>query len=226
MQITHDQARKLIQFSLDGILQAAEKATLSAHLQNCTDCRDYANELNEIETIVLPVMKKQWSARHIPLSIPLLAQSQSPRLNASNFLTIRSAAISLFLFALFFSAWQFVFSGPSMSGTVPLVIPSAPTPSSQTAQSTNTEITLDNCEMMVYRVQANDTLAVIANRFLVSEDEIMETNQLKTGAVSVSMELMIPLCNFTPTGTIHPATFTTTYTPIMHPTTSTPAGRY
>jgi hypothetical protein len=224
MQITHGQARKLIQFSLDGILPVAEKATLSAHLQNCADCRDYADELKEIETIMLPVMKKQWSARPIPLSIPWLVQSQSPRINNRLLLTMRSAAIGLVFVALFFSTWKFVSTSPSMSSPMPLVVPQVPTP--QTAQSTNTEITFESCETMVYRVQEGDTLASIANRFLVPADEIMEINQLKTEAVSVSMELMIPVCNFTPTGTIHPVTFTTTYTPIMHPTTSTPAGRY
>lgn len=224
MQITHEQARKLIQFSLDGVLQSAEKATLAAHLQDCIDCREYVSELREVETILIPTMKKQWNARPIPLSVPLLMQGRSSIVNSGKFLAIRSAAISLIFIAFFFSAWKFISSSPSVANTMPLVVPLVPTPSIQTAASMSTENTFENCEMMVYNVRANDTLAGIAHRFLVSEAEIMEINQLKTDAVSASMELMIPICNFTPTGTIHPATFTTTNTPIIRATTSTPEG--
>jgi LysM domain/Putative zinc-finger len=226
MQITHEQARKLIQFSLDGVLQAAEKATLTAHLQDCMDCRDYAKELKEVEVIILPLMKRQWSAPPIPLSIPSLTQRKSSTIQASKLLAIRSTVIAFVFVALFFSAWQFVASGPAGARPASLVIPLVPTPSIQTAQSTNTESTAKNCQVMAYKVQNNDTLASLADRFLVSEDEIMKLNQLKTDTVSTSMELMIPICNFTPTGTIHPATFTITYTPIIQLTTSTPVGKY
>lgn len=226
MQITHEQARTLIQFSFDGILQTAEKARLAAHLQDCMDCKSYAEELREVETIILPLMKKQWNARPIPLSIPALTQRKSSTINPSRLLAIRSTAIALVFIALFFSAWQFLSSSPSSSSRLPLVVPLVPTPSAQTAQSTNTKGMAENCELMAYNVQENDTLASIANRFLVSEDEIMKLNQLKTKAVSMSMELIIPICNFTPTGTIYPATFTITYTPIIQLTTSTPVGKY
>ena len=226
MQITHEQARKLIQFSLDGVLQAAEKATLTAHLQDCMDCRDYVKELQEVETIVSPLLKKQWNARPIPLSIPLLTQRKSSILQASQVLTIRRTAIAFVFAALFFSAWQFVASGPSSASPVPLVVPLVPTPSKQSARSTNTKISTETCEVMVYRVQENDTLASIANRFLVPEDELMKRNQLKTDVLNLSMELMIPICDLTPTRTTHPATFTITYTPILQLTTSTPAGKY
>ena len=222
MHISHEQARKLIQFSLDGALQASEKATLTAHLQDCSDCKEYVKELSEVEAIVLPLMKKRWSARPAPLSMALLTQKKSSPIHASKLLAIRSTVIGLVFVALFFSAWQFVASGPSSSSPMALVVPLVPTPSVQTAQSIR--ITAENCEMMAYRVQENDTLAGLANRFLVAEDEIMEINHLKTDSVSIPMELMIPVCNFTPTGTIHPATFTTTDTPISRPTTSTPSG--
>ena len=226
MPITHEQARKLIQFSLDGVLQSAEKAMLSAHLEDCLDCKEYANELKELETILLPVMKKQWKARPIPLSVPLLIQGNSSRINPGAILAIRKLAISLVFIALLFSVWDMVASSPFHSGAIPLVVPLVPTPSIQTASSTSTESTAENCEMMVYSVQENDTLASIASQFLVPEEEIIKINELKTDAVRLSMQLLIPICNFTPTGTIDPAPFTTTYTPIAYPTTSTPAGRY
>jgi hypothetical protein len=123
--------------------------------------------------------------------------------------------------ALFFSVWQFFVSGPSVSGQIPLMAPPVPTPATI---STNTLETREQCEMGLYVVQPNDTLSGIAEKFSVSVAEIMKLNQLRTGTVQPAMKLVIPLCNFTPTGTVHPATFTTTYTPIIYSTTSAPDG--
>src|SRR5215207_5649432 len=194
MQITHEQARKLIQFSLDGLLPSPDKAMLSAHLHDCSDCQAYANEIKEVENLLFSTMKRQWSLRPVPLSITALI-GKKRKIQSSTFLAIRSAAIIFFFFALFFSIWQFASSGPAIPGTVPLVVPSVPTPSAQTAQSTSTKLTAETCEMIMYSVQENDTLASIANRFLVAEDEIMEINHLKTDSVSISMELLITVCN-------------------------------
>jgi hypothetical protein len=224
MQITHEQARKLIQFSLDGVLQTAERAMLSAHLQECLDCRDYASDLKEVEMNLLPVMEKHWKARPIPLSLPLLVQSKTSIVNTSKLLTMRSAVLSLIFVAFFFSAWKFVSSSPDVSGQIPLAIPLVPTPSTQSTRSTNTASSPENCEMLVYRVQPNDTLASIASHFLVPEDKLIQINGLSTDSLSSSMELVIPVCNFTPTRTIRPATFTATNTPILRATTFAPGG--
>jgi LysM repeat protein len=132
--------------------------------------------------------------------------------------------ISLAFMALFFSAWQFVISGPVVSNPMPMSAPPVPTPLAQTAQSTSTEISLENCEMMVYAVQRQDTLAEIASRFSVPEDLILAANNLSTESIYAKRELVIPICNSTPTGTAHPATFTTTYTPILKLITATPDG--
>jgi hypothetical protein len=223
MQITHEHARKLIQFRLDGGLQSAEKETLSAHLQGCSECQTYAVEIKEVETVLRPVLKRQWNAQPIPLSITSL-RGNSQKTQAHTLLTMRTAAISLVFFAFFFSVWQFTLPSPSAPSVMPLAVPSVPTPSTQTARSTSTEFTVEACEMMLYTVQADDTLTSIADHFLVSEELLTELNQLGADAVHPSMELVIPICHFTPTGTIHPATFTTTYTPLFLPTTSTPGG--
>jgi hypothetical protein len=222
MHITHEQARKLIQFSLDGVLPAADRGRLSMHLQECRDCRDYANDLKEVEANLLPVMKKQWNVQPIPLSLPFLAQRKSFTANASHILTMRSVALTLVFVALFFSAWRFVSSSPSASGQVPLDVALVPTPSTQSARSTNTASISENCGMLVYRVQPNDTLGSIASHFLVPEVKLMQINGLSTASLGSLRELVIPLCNFTPTGTSHIATFTTTNTPIVRATTSRP----
>ena len=220
MQITHEQAHTLIQLNMDQALGSQEMTVLFTHLEDCTDCQTYAQELKDMEGRLIPALKKQWSRQPTPLSITVLKE-RIQKTQASTLLTMRTAAMSLVVLAMFFSVWQFVFFGPSTSDQSPQLVPPVPTPSTI---STNTMVTLENCELALYVVQANDTLAGIATQFLVATDEIMQINQLKTEAIQPSMKLIIPICKSTPTGTVHPVTFTTTYTPIINPTTSTPDG--
>ena len=220
MQITHEQAHTLIQLNMDQPLGSQEMHVLFKHLEDCADCQTYAQELKEVEGFLFAALKKQWNRQPTPLSITALKE-KNHKTQASTLLTMRKASMSLVVLAMFFSVWQFVFFGPPTSDQSPLPVPPVPTPSTI---STNTMITLENCELVLYIVQANDTLAEIATQFLISTDEIMQINQLKTEAIQPSMKLVIPMCKSTPTGTVHPVTFTTTYTPIINPTTSTPDG--
>lgn len=220
MQITHEQAHQLIQLNLDNVLNPEQSATLFAHLRDCLDCQSYANELKEVEALLYPVMTQRWTDQPAPLSIPVL-MGKSKQSSTVTFLTIRKAAMVLVLVALFFSAWQFVSSGPIIASPVPLAVPLVPTPSSPTAQLTSAT---EKCEMRAYSVQRDDTLAGIAARFSVPAEEIMAVNGLRTKALEPAMELLIPSCDSTPTGTVRPATLTTTYTPILASTTSTPDG--
>jgi LysM repeat protein len=223
MHITHEQAHKLIQLNMDRVLSAPESAGLSAHLRDCIDCQSYADEMKEVERLLFPTLKKQWQHQPIPLSISALTEKRL-KSQASILLTTRTAAIGLVVVTLFFSIWQFVFSSPAASQQIPIAVPPVPTPSSQTVLSTRVTSTSEDCETMLYRVRSDDTLAGIATQFSVSEEEIMAINSLSSQAVGPAMELVIPICNFTPTSTVHPATYTTTYTPILKPTTSTPGG--
>jgi LysM repeat protein len=223
MSITHEEAHWLIQLNMENLLNSQESAALSAHLRDCSECEAYASEIKEVTTLLLPMMKRQWSAQPVPLSIASLTGRREKK-RTSAFLTIRKAAMALIFVAFFFSAWQFVLSGPALSPQPALQVPPPPTPSRQSAQSTGTKVTLQSCEMIIYPVQKSDTLASLARQFSVSEDTIRELNHLPTNEVRPSMELVIPICNFTPTGTFHPATFTTTYTPLLNASTSTPGG--
>ena len=225
MSISHEQAHKLIQLNMEGVLSARETATLSEHLRNCSKCDSYARETNEVVKLLPTIMKRHWSAQPVPLSIPALV-GRRQTLKESTLLTIRKAALSLVFAALFLSVWQIVVSGPPASPQLPLQVPSAPTPSMQRASSTSTKITLQNCEVILYTVGETDSLASIAAQFSVSEETIREFNHLQTEVVSPSMELLIPICNFTPTGTFHTATYATTYTPVINATTSTPVDRH
>lgn len=220
MQITHEQAHTLIHRKLDQALGSLDTTALSEHLRTCNDCQQYANEIIEVDRLLVPMLKKHWHRQPIPLSVATLVETNRET-GITNFLTIRKFTISIAALALFFSAWQFVVAGPSAFSQIPQMIPPVPTPSTI---STSTLVTLEDCEVTLYVVKPNDTLAGIADRFSVSVEEIMKLNQLQTEVVQPAMKLAIPLCNFTPTGTVHPATFTTTYTPSLQTITFTPDG--
>ena len=222
MSITHEQARRLIQLNMEHVLNTQDFAVLSTHLRGCGECQAYAKEIKEVTEILTPLMKRQWSTRPAPLSITAL-MGKSMQTKTSNHLAIRMAAVSLAFLAMFFSAWQFVLSGTPTSSPAPLFVPSVPTPSILTAQSTGTQVTLEGCAWMPYRVQEHDTLAGIAERFEISEEYLLEVNHLETGAIYPTMELVVPICHLTPTGTFHPATFTTD-TPVLNHTPSIPGG--
>lgn len=220
MQITHEQARRLIHLDLDWALNPEQSAALFAHLRECRACQLYAEEIKEVEEILSPVMKRQWAIQPVPLSVPLLL-GKNKQSSSGTLLTMRTAAMGLVMVALFFSLWQVVSSGSVTASPVPLVVPLVPTPSAQTAHFTSTT---QSCEMRLYSVEGDDTLATIAERFSVSQAEILEANHLETAMVQPSMNLLIPVCDSTPTGTVHPATLTTTLTPILGTKSSTPDG--
>jgi hypothetical protein len=224
MQITHEEARKLIQYNADAELNPQKKAILSLHLKDCIECQVYAKEIKEVESILLPVMKRHWNLQPIPLSAPAIASTRNSKIQASIWLATRTALIGFVFTAFVFTFWQFMLpSQPAFSQSPTNVLP-VPTPSTQGTQSTHANIQSENCEMIIYEVKANDTLESIAAQFFVSKEEIMAVNDMTKEAVEDSMELMIPICDSTPTGTVNPATLTTTYTPAIYPITSTPSG--
>jgi hypothetical protein len=220
MQLTHEDAHRLIQLNMDKALKPQQLSLLSDHLQTCAACQTYAHDMQEVEQVLFPVLKRQWDRHPLPLSISALMERGSA-LQPRNILATRTAALGLVVLAFFFGAWQFVLSGSSPSGSLPLIVPLVPTPSTV---STLTMTTSTDCQTMPYSVRENDTLADIAHQFSVSEEEILAVNSLEAVTLSPSMELLIPVCNWTPTGTVHPVTFTTTYTPVREPFTTTPDG--
>jgi len=219
MPITHEEAHRLIQFNAEDALNAAQKLALSAHLEDCLDCRGYAKDISELEMILPPVMQKHWNLRPLPLSTTALVRKRASKVQASLFLATRRAAVAAVLMAFVFGAWQFARANMQGSGRLPLAVPPVPTPSSQ---STRTKIV--NCTEIFYRVQEDDTLESIASQFSTSKTEIMSRNQLQTETINPGLELTIPFCNLTPTGTRHPTLLTNTHTPVISPITSAPGG--
>lgn len=222
MQITHDQAHRLIQLNIDTALSLQDKAVLSAHLQGCKECQMYAREIEAVDTILLPFMKRRWAAEPIPLSMDTLLGVKNAKQGAHPSLTTRITAISVVVVTLIFSVWQFMFSGAPASRPAPIGVPLIPTPSLPPVRSTSTTISLEECQMLIYTVQRTDTLEKIATRFSVSEATLRAANDLNEATPATGMELVIPICKSTPTSTFD--ALTTTFTPIIKPTTSTPGG--
>ena len=221
MQITHEEARKLIQFNIDQPLISHEKNMLLAHLEACNECRAYVEDMKEVERTLSPLMKRHWNLQPAPLSIAALIKSKSSTWHTSMILATRTVLISIAFTVFAFGIWQLTHSSSQPSTPMPVSILPIPTPS---GQSTSTKISVQNCKTMTYQVRNKDTLESIAYQFSVSKEKIMAINHMSSATVNTKMELLIPLCTYTPTGTLHPSTLTTTFTPISSPTTYTPGG--
>lgn len=215
MQITHQEARRLIQFHADEALNAQENTLLFTHLKACVECRAYAAELKELEDTLLPVMKRQWNVRPIPLSMSDLKAKRNIQSPFNNIMAIRTAIIAFVFVAFVYSAWQFTRQGGQLLGLPPVIVAPVSTPS---LESTNTMVSSEHCAGIVYTVQANETLTSIAAQFSIPINEIISLNGLKTETIHIGMPLMIPVCNFTPTSTLSPTT-TITYTPVIRSAT-------
>jgi predicted anti-sigma-YlaC factor YlaD len=211
MQITHQEARRLIHFQADEALSRQEKTVLVAHLKACLECRAYAAEIKELEETLLPVMKRQWNLRPIPLSISDLRTKRSMKSSFRNILAMRRAMVAIVFVVFVFSAWQLTRTGQLLLGLPAVIAAPVSTPS---LESTNTMVGSENCYGILYTVQANDTLSGIAAQFSISKDELISLNGLGTETIHIGMVLLIPVCKFTPTSTLSPTT-TTTYTPVI-----------
>jgi len=219
MQITHKQARSFIQFNAERALSSSSQAALQAHLATCGECRLFAEEIQEVHSLLGPVMKKHWGKKAVPLPIPTLFEKRASRSSAGTLLVMRSLVIVLVFVAFAFSARQFMLTGaPGPSFTASSALP-APTPS---AYTTSTGLVDEDCAVMEYTVQRGDTLASLAHRFAVSEEKIIALNGLKNETLTAGQPLQIPACNFTPTGTVIATRYTRTGTPMTSPVPSTP----
>ncbi|MGB8981711.1 MAG: LysM peptidoglycan-binding domain-containing protein [Anaerolineales bacterium] len=219
MSITHEEAHRLIQFDTDNSLNAAQKITLSAHLDDCLVCRSYSEDIRELESILLPAMRKHWNLQPLPFSTAVLGTKKVPKVQANLLLATRRVAVVAVLMAFVFAAWQFTLANIQTASHLPLAVPPVPTPSTE---STHTKIV--NCTEIFYKVQEGDTLESIASQFSASKTEIMSRNQMQTETIHPGMELTVPLCKLTPTGTLSPTLLTNTHTPVINPITSAPGG--
>jgi hypothetical protein len=217
MQITHEEARRLIQFKADNGLNPASAEKLDMHLKTCTECRGYFNAVKDTESVLRQTLRKQWDIRPLPLSLDAI-QAKANFKTGWNFLVTTRTALLGIVFAMFaFITWQSLASGTASyqmpSGAVPLI----PTPSTQ---YTVTNTLQNDCKEIRYIVQEGDTLDGIARQFLVSRESILLANHLTDETLIPSRELILTICGSTPTSTLHPPTLT--ITPISETLSTTP----
>jgi hypothetical protein len=216
MQITHEEAIQLIQHRADEAVHGIQEKLLKEHLKDCVQCNTYAGEFKEMEFVLQHAMHKHWDRRPAPLSIASLISAKHEWKTRSALLITRTALVSITIFAFIFFGWQATFTNNTSSGNYPGLLP-IPTPSTQYTATTSYSL---NCREVPYRVQENDTLESIASQHSTSKETLMSLNNLKTEVISLDMELIIPVCDSTPTSTIYPPTFT--ITPILEPIIYTP----
>lgn len=217
--ITHQEARHLIQHRADQALDLQAKEILNAHLENCVECAEYANEIHDTEVMLQKTLRKHWNASPVPLPVrDIKAKSiSSSRLPES--LATRSALAGVTLVFFIFVYWQFTSPGYGSYSPMPVGISPIPTPS---LPLTSTQNSFGDCEMIRYEVQPQDTVESLARQFSASEEQIMDLNGLKAEAAPLPKMLILPACELTPTSTTHPPASATTNTPSLEAITYTP----
>lgn len=216
MQITHEEAIQLIQYTADKAVPSAKEKLLHEHLKDCAQCSAYAGQFKDMENVLQNVMRKQWSRRPAPLSLSTLKEKKDSRKNKSTLLVTRTAFIGMVVCTFIFIGWQFTLAKNPKNTLFPGMLP-VPTPSAQYTATNTLEL---NCQQILYKVQDYDTLESIASQYATSKEDILNLNNLKTETIQRDMELLIPICKSTPTSTIYPPTFT--ITPFLEPITNTP----
>jgi len=223
MQLTHEQAQAYLQAAADQLLDSEKRALLDSHLESCGLCQAYARGLDNLEATLRSALRNCWDATPIPLSMEkILGRQKKPEKftfqRVLQFAGAPALAIAVVFLAILLGVRHF---SSGLGGDISLATVSAeaiPTPS---AQLTTASALVTDCAQVIYKVQAGDTLETIAREFSVPKETIMEINGLKTEDLSASAQLIIPLCDPTPslTPTI---TMTYTLTPTIAITSLTP----
>jgi len=219
MQITHQEARKLIQFASDGEINIHQKQLLESHIASCRECKKYATSIKSMESILRPLLQRQWNRQPVPLPMTVLISRAYTKTSGSMILATRKVAIVVMFVVFMFSAWQFTLSRTITADSDLASVPPIPVPSTSTLLVSTTTQT-QTCEEIVYVVHQNDTSDALAARFMISKEELLRANHLKTDRLQAGLKMIIPVCNYTPTANV----LTTTFTPILSPITSTPGG--
>jgi LysM repeat protein len=219
-QITHEEARRLIDFNADQSLDTTTGSILDAHLNGCTECRRYACELNQLENL-LRKMKQNFHMRPTPLQLDQIKHRSEGAAFLDSIMVTRIVPLVAALIAVTIVTWQFL-STNTVSPAIPYTAIPIPTPSTYFVTSTNTNFMLLNCDYVVYQIQAGDTWDNIALQFSVPKETIMEFNGMKEEEIKPATQLKIPACNHTPTVTTEGSDSTVTITPQYEPITPTP----
>lgn len=214
----HKDIHALIQRNADNALRGDERAILLEHIQDCSSCQIYADELHNLEGLLRQSMTKRWNAPHTPVSIEPIKQVTEQKTNRpARHLIFRLAAASVLVATL--SLFLFQFSLTSVETPAYQVSASIPTPSLTVTNPIPNPVT---CPDVLYVTREGDTLASLARKFAIPEEEIRRSNGIQSDALSIGTKLTIPTCNSTPTSATAPRVGTFTLTPFFDVSTTTP----
>jgi hypothetical protein len=216
MSITHEEARRLIQFDTDRALEEQEQDLLHDHLAGCTECSEYARQVHKLELTLVSVMQRRWNVQPLPSPAQTVSPGRKSQLLQNMLFATRIAAMGVICITFLFNIWHFTQSPGQSPNPVSSSAAPVPTPS---ILSTTTNAAGPDCELVSYKVQEHDTLQRVASQFSVPPEAILTANHLDGNMLVPSMNLSIPLCGQTP-GT--PRTATITFTPLL---TSTPVNQ-
>jgi LysM repeat protein len=195
--MTHEEARTLIHLLLDASLNNQQKRLLEAHLASCPQCQQYADSLRNLESILSPLLQRQWTRQPVPLPVGMVLSRPQTKTSDSMVLASRIAVLGVMFMIFVFSAWQFTISRPS-TNPAQANVPMIPVPSTSTqVVATNTQN--GACEDTTYVVQQDDTLARIALKFGVPKAKLALANQMTNETIHAGAKMIIPLCKPTPT---------------------------
>jgi LysM repeat protein len=229
-EITHPQARTLLESAADRSLATADRVALDAHLQKCTACRAYADSLAALEANLRKTLHARWDRYRPALNLQAILQPSPMKLAWSNLFHPTHAFGKVTLIAALFVGYFVIVNlvgihGPGSNNETPTVLPTpnglvsnsttSPTPSIQT---TLTDLALPACKTIYYLVEQNDTLESIALRHGITKEEILAYNpydsNLNANTLFTGMSLRIPACEGAPSRTAKVPGNTLTITPI------------
>jgi hypothetical protein len=224
-EITHQEAKSLLQESIDQILETDDLSTLEAHLENCVECCNYANNLNDLESGLRRILHAQLDDQRPNLNMQAII---TPTMNftwtsffnpayVQGKATISITLLLGYLIIVNFFGRQFPIAVTRTPTMIPtpytstLAINISPTPP---IQSSLLSMATQGCDTIIYVIQENDTLDKIARHFGVSKNIISTYNNLITDDLYTGGELSIPVCGQTQLQISHTPMNTTTITPL------------
>lgn len=214
----HKDIHALIQRHADKVLRPDERTLMLDHIRSCPSCKVYADELRDLESTLRQSMMKRWNARHLPVSIEPIKQGiRRGATRPAYHVAFRLAAASALAVSLALFIFQSVQKTPNVPAYQALAV--IPTPS---LTATNSKAVTAICPDVLYVVKEGDTLAGVAKRFRVSEEQLREANDLQSDVLPSGLRLSIPACNSTPTSATLPFTGAFTLTPYFDSTAITP----
>jgi LysM repeat protein len=203
-QIIHQKVRLLLQTAADQTLRQEEQMVLDTHLVECSECRTYSQNLDQLQDGLRRVMQQQWNVRNTPLALETI-KNRSGQIAVQNQMmsAVRKFAFVPMLALVLFMAMSLKVLHPQQASPgmgmvssntpdISLLIPKPP------VGLTATKLMAQSCSKTTYIVQEHDTLNGIALRHGISKETIAAYNGLASDKIEVNSALVIPLCEPTP----------------------------